>query len=69
MGRRRLKTDYIIAESLLGHKIGTAVAKIYDKSFDDPEFIADQAKALEALADEIARIVAGKCIEGSSEVA
>jgi integrase len=65
MGRRRLKIDYVIAESLLGHKLGTAVAKIYDKSFDDPEFIADQAKALESLAAEVARIVDGRPIEES----
>jgi integrase len=69
MGRRRLEIDYAIAESLLGHKLGTQVAKVYDKSFDDSEFIADQATALEALATEIKRIVEGRPIEESSEAA
>jgi hypothetical protein len=63
MGRRRLKIDYAVSESLLGHKLGTKVAKVYDKSFNDAEFIQDQAKALEALAAEIKRIVEGRPIE------
>jgi integrase len=65
LGRRRLGVDYIISESLLGHKIGTQVAQVYDRSFEDPEFIEDQAKALEALASEIKRIVDGKPVEES----
>jgi integrase len=65
MGRRRLGIDYVVAESLLGHKIGTDVAKIYDKSWDDDEFVAAQGEALKALATEIERIVDGRPIEES----
>jgi integrase len=54
----RLKIDYLVAESLLGHSVGTRVSRIYNRAIDTDEFRAEMNEALEKLSAEIMRIVA-----------